>query len=655
MKKICVSLIAILICYSLRANVKMPKIFGDNMVLQRNKPIPVWGWADANEKISVQFNHQTKTIKADKSGKWMIKLDNENVGGPYQLIIKGKNTVTFNNVLVGEVWICSGQSNMEMPIEGWGKINNYEQEIVEANYPMIRHFKVPNTISATPKEDIAGGEWKICSPANAGDFTAAGYFFARELYNKLKVPVGLLNTSWGGTHVETWTSHQAFENSDEFKSMIVGMPSLNLDSLSTVKSEATRKKIEALQGSLNAANTDDWKDVNIADSNWPQMPLPNLWEGQQLGNLDGIVWFRKMVNISSEDAGKAATLELAMIDDNDVTYINGVKAGNTTGYNAKRKYTVPAGILREGKNVIAVRVEDTGGGGGINGDSSDIKLTVGNSMIPLTGNWHFKVEKITGGSASVGPNNYPTLLFNAMVNPLIPFAIEGVIWYQGESNAGRAYQYRKAFPLMISDWRKRWNEGDFPFYFVQLASFNSANGNSKNGSTWAELREAQAKTLSLPTTGMAVTTDIGNPADIHPKNKQDVGKRLAAIALHNVYGENNVYSGPSYQSIKTVGNKVILNFTNVGGGLIGKDKYGYIKGFEVAGADKQFHYAKASINGNTVVLYNDSLSSPVAVRYGWADDAGDDNLFNKEGFPAAPFRTDDWKGITEEVKYQIGQ
>lgn len=655
MKKICLLLISILTCYSLYANVKMPKIFGDNMVLQRNKPIPVWGWADANERISVQFNHQTKTIKADKSGKWMIKLDNENAGGPHQLTVKGKNTVTFNNVLVGEVWICSGQSNMEMPIEGWGKINNYEQEIAEANYPMIRHFKVPNTISATPKEDITGGEWKICNPATAGDFTAAGYFFARELYNKLKVPVGLLNTSWGGTHVETWTSRQAFENSDEFKSMISGMSSLNLDSLSKVKSEATRKKIEALQGALNAANADDWKDVNIADSNWPQMHLPDLWEGQQLGDLDGIVWFRKMVNISSEDAGKAATLELAMIDDNDVTYINGVKTGSTNGYNAKRKYAVAAGVLKEGKNVIAVRVEDTGGGGGINGDSSDLKLTVGNHVIPLAGNWHFKVEKITGGSASVGPNSYPTLLFNAMVNPLIPFAIKGVIWYQGESNAGRAYQYRKAFPLMISDWRKRWNEGDFPFYFVQLASFNAANGNSKNGSTWAELREAQTKTLSLPNTGMAVTTDIGNPADIHPKNKQDVGKRLAAIALHNVYGESNVYSGPLYQSMKKEGNKVILSFANVGGGLIVKDKYGYLKGFEVAGADKQFHYAKASINGNTVIVYNDSVSSPVAVRYGWADDAGDDNLFNKESFPAASFRTDDWKGITEEVKYEIGQ
>lgn len=659
MKKITLSLIAIFTCYSLYANVKLPKIFGDNMVLQRNKPIPVWGWADANEKVTVQFNHQTKTTKADKSGKWMIKLDNETAGGPYQLSIKGKSTVILNDVLVGEVWICSGQSNMEMPVEGWGKINNYEQEIAAANYPMIRHFKVPNTISATPKEDVTGGEWKICNPETAGDFTAAGYFFARELFNKLKVPIGLLNTSWGGTHAETWTSRQAFENSNEFKSMIAGMPSLNLDSyldsLSKVKTEATWKKIEALQGSLNAANAEDWKNVNIADTNWPQMQLPDLWESQQLGELDGIVWFRKTVDISAADAGKAATLELAMIDDNDVTYVNGVKTGSTNGYNAKRKYTVPAGVLKEGKNVVAVRVEDTGGGGGINGDSADLKLIMGNHVIPLAGNWHFKVEKITGGAASPGPNSYPTLLFNAMVNPLIPFAMEGVIWYQGESNAARAFQYRKAFPLMINDWRKRWNEGNFPFYFVQLASFNAANGNSKNGSTWAELREAQTKTLSLPNTGMAVTTDIGNPTNIHPKNKQDVGKRLAAIALHNVYGENNVYSGPIYQSMKTEGNKAVIGFTNVGSGLMVKDKYGYLKGFEIAGADKQFHYAKAYADGNSVVVYNDSVPNPAAVRYGWTDNAEDDNLFNKEGLPAAPFRTDDWKGITEEVKYEIGK
>ena len=655
MRKILLLLTLISTCYSLLADVSLPNFFGDNMVLQRDKPIPIWGWASPKEKITVQFDHQTKTTKADKSGKWMIKLDNENAGGPYLLTIKGKNTVTFNNVMVGEVWICSGQSNMEMPIEGWGKINNYEKEIAAANYPLIRHIKVPNTISSTPQDNIPKADWKVCSPETAGDFTAAGYFFARELYNKLKIPVGLINTSWGGTMVETWTSRQAFENSDEFKEMIATMPQLNLDSMAKIKKEESLKRIEALQGSMDNIDATNWNEPTTNDNAWPQMHLPNFWETQQLGDMDGIVWFRKTINLSAEDAGKAATLELAMIDDNDVTYVNGTKVGSTAAYNAKRNYPVEPGILKEGKNVIAVRVDDTGGYGGIYGDSADMKLTIGNHAIPLYGAWHFKVEKITGGSASIGPNSYPTLLFNAMLNPLIPYAFRGVIWYQGETNAGRAYQYRKAFPLMITDWRKRWNDGDFPFYFVQLASFNADNGNSNNGSTWAELREAQAKTLSLPNTGMAVITDIGDSSNIHPKDKQDVGKRLAAIALHNVYGEDIVYNGPVYTSMKTEGNKVIISFTDIGSGLIAHDRYGYIKGFEVADADKKFHYAKAYISGNTVVVYNDSVNAPVAVRYGWADNNLEDNLFNKEGFPAGPFRTDDWKGITEGVKYEIGK
>ncbi len=655
MRKILLLLTLLATCNLLLADVSLPNFFGDNMVLQRDKPIPVWGWASPKEKIIVQFDNQTKTTKADRSGKWMIKLDSESAGGPYVLTIKGKNTISFINVMLGEVWICSGQSNMEMPIEGWGKVNNYEKEIAAANYPMIRHIKIPNTVSSTPQDNIPKADWKICSPETAGDFTATGYFFARDLYNKLKVPIGLINSSWGGTMVETWISRQAFENSDEFKEMIAAMPLLNLDSMAKIKKEESLKRIEALQGSMDNIDVTTWNKPGTNDNAWPIMQLPNLWETQQLGDVDGVVWFRKTVNLSADDAGKAATLELAMIDDNDETWVNGTKTGSTNGYNVKRSYTVAPGVLKAGQNLIAVRVDDTGGYGGIYGDSSDMKLTIGNHAIPLYGEWHFKVEKITGGSASIGPNSYPTLLFNAMINPLIPYAFRGVIWYQGETNAGRAYQYRKAFPLMITDWRKRWNNGDFPFYFVQLASFNAANGNSNNGSTWAELREAQAKILSLPNTGMAVITDIGDSSNIHPKDKQDVGKRLAAIALHNVYAENIVYNGPVYSSMKTEGNKAIISFTDIGSGLVVHDKYGYVKGFEIAGADKKFHYAKAYISGNTVVVYNDDVYTPVSVRYGWADDNLEDNLFNVEGFPAAPFRTDDWKGITEGVKYEIGK
>jgi sialate O-acetylesterase len=651
MKKSLFSLLTLILTIQLFANITLPKIFGDNMVLQRNKSIPVWGWGSPNEKITIRFDHQTKNVTTDLNGNWKVNLDKEIAGGPYQLVIKGLNTITFKNVMVGEVWICSGQSNMEMPIEGWGKINNYQEEIAAAKYPQIRHIKIPNTVSGTPQKDIPQGEWKVCSPETAGDFTAAGYFFARELYNQLKVPVGLINTSWGGTHVETWTSREAFESSDEFKSMIAKMPVLNLDSLASLRKEAVLKNLQAIQGSLpSQSETVSWK-ADVDDNAWPQMSLPSLWEQRQLGDLDGIVWFRRTIDVSSTDAGKEATLELAMIDDNDITYINGTKVGETNSYNQHRKYTIPAGVLRAGKNVIAVRVEDTGGGGGIYGDSSAIKLTLGDNVTSLAGNWKFKVEQVSGNTSTVGPNSYPTLLFNAMVNPLIPYAFEGVIWYQGEANAGRAYQYRKAFPLMITDWRKHWNAGNFPFYFVQLASFNAGNGNSKNGSTWAELREAQTMALSLPNTGMAVTTDIGNAKDIHPKNKQDVGKRLAAIALNNVYKKNNVYSGPIYQSMKVEGSRIIISFTNVAGGLVSKG--GELKGFEIAGMGGQFYPAVATIDNNRVIVENETVRFPAAVRYGWKDDAGENNLFNKEGFPASPFRTDKWKGVTEGIKFTI--
>jgi len=657
MKKIVLLSFAIFFFYSSFANVSLPKIFGDNMVLQREMSVPVWGWADAGETITVQFDKQNKTVKADKNGKWIIRLDAMPAGGPYQLVVSGKNNTTFSNVMVGEVWICSGQSNMEMPIEGWGKINNYQQEIAAANYPQIRHFKVPNTVSAIPKDDIPGGEWKICSPETAGDFTAVGYFFARELYNKLHVPVGLINTSWGGTMVETWISRGAFEKSDEFKSMIASMPTLDLGALSKQKKQATIQKLVSLQGSFDEhPNTEDWENPDFDDSKWPHMKLPGLWEEQGLGleDLDGDVWFRKRVMIADEDAGKAATIELAKIDDSDDSYVNGTKIGSMKSkYNEYRKYAIPAGVLKPGKNIIAVRVDDTGGGGGIYGEPASLQLTVGTKVYSLAGDWLFRVEAISANTSSVGPNRYPTLLFNAMINPLIPYAFRGALWYQGEANAGRAYEYRSSFPLMITDWRQHWGEGDFPFYFVQLASFNAGNGDSEHGSTWAELREAQTRTLSLPKTGMAVTTDIGEAHDIHPKNKQDVGKRLAAIALDNVYGQTMEYSGPVYQSMKKDGNKIILSFTHVGSGLMIKDKYGYIRGFEIAGPDQHFHYAKAYLDGNRVVVYSESVSNPVELRYAWSDDAGDANLFNNEGFPAVSFRTDQWKGVTEGVKYAI--
>lgn len=628
------------------ANVQLPLLFSDGMVLQRDKPIPVWGWADANEKIEVHFNNQIVKIKADKNGKWMVRLKAEMAGGPYKMAIIGKNNIMINNVLVGEVWICSGQSNMEFTVD---RAMNAKQEINDSDFPMIRQFKVEKDLSAFPKSELKAGKWDVCNKTTVGNFTAVGYFFAKKLYAELKIPIGIINTSWGGTCVETWTSREAFENSDEFKEMIAQLPKKDIDPLSKNLIKPITERIESIQGSkINTMNEASFKETTFNDEKWPEMYAPKLWEKQQLTDLDGVVWMRKSFVVSAEDVKKRALLELAKVDDEDITYVNGIEVGRNTAWDLKRIYKIPAGILKEGNNVIAVRVTDKTGGGGIYGDSSDLKLALENTIIPLSGQWKFKVIAI---KSSMDPNKYPSLLYNAMVNPLIPYVFQGVLWYQGEANVGRANQYKKAFPLMINDWRKKWKQGDFPFYFVQLSSFNEFNGNSSTGSKWAELREAQTQTLQIPNTGMCITTDIGNPKNIHPTNKQEVGKRLAAIALHNVYNKNVVFSGPTFKSLEIKENQITITFDNIGSGLLTNDKYGYIKGFEIAGADKVFHYAKAYISENKVIVYNENVSNPVAIHYGWADDAGDCNLYNKEEFPASPFRTDDWETLTKDAKY----
>lgn len=632
------------------ANIRLPKLFADDMILQRNQPIQIWGWADADEKIEIRFIKQLKSIKADKNGKWMVRLDAENAGGPYELSVKGKNQVVLKNVLVGEVWICSGQSNMEFTVS---EAMNAEKEMNEADFPFIRHFKVERDVSSLPKDDVKSGKWEVSNKSSVGNFTAVGYFFAKKLYEELKIPIGLINTSWGGTGSETWTSREAFENSDEFKEMIANMPKVNLDSISQIFVKSETKRIEILQGSkINSDNAAQFKEFEFKDTSWPEINQPELWETQELGEFDGVAWLRKTIILSADEAGKAGMLELSKIDDEDITYINGIEVGRNNIWDAKRKYPIPAGILKEGENMIAIRVVDGGGGGGIYGDPSDLKLTIGNTAIPLSGKWKYQVESV---KSDISPNSYPSLLFNAMVNPLIPFAIQGVLWYQGETNAWRAQQYKKAFPLLINDWRNKWHQGDFPFYFVQLSSFNETNGDSNNGSMWAELREAQTETLQLPNTGMCVTTDIGDPNDIHPKNKQDVGKRLTPIALNKTYKKNIVSSGPTFKSMEIQGNKIIASFENIGSGLATPDKYGYVRGFEIAGEDQIFYYAKAKIVDDKVVIYNENVKNPVAIHFGWADDASDNNLYNKEGFPAVPFRTDNWKNVTATIKYKIVQ
>jgi sialate O-acetylesterase len=654
MKKIAFGITVLLLTGTANAQLRLPKIFGDSMVLQRNAPLRIWGWAAPAESITVQFHNQNKTVRTDAGGSWEAVLAPETAGGPYQLQVTGKTTITLKGILMGDIWVCSGQSNMEMPLNGWGQVYNYEQEIASANYPAIRLFTVEKDVQGQPVQDIKGGSWQTCTPQHIPPFSAVGYFFGRTLHQQLKVPIGLINSSWGGTNIESWISHTGFKTEPHFAELMKVAPEKSTAELSAGKEKVVRDYLRSVNlDKIDTTGLSQWPVVEYDDTKWNTMPVPALWEEQQPAiKIDGILWLRKEIMIDEADAGKPAVLKLGMIDDNDITYVNGIKVGGVNGYNMARVYNIKAGVLKKGKNIIAVRVEDTGGGGGIYGEAADCSLAIEGKTATLAGTWKYNVEKIIL-NAGVGPNDYPSVLYNGMIHPIEKLAIKGAIWYQGENNAGRAVEYRKAMPLLINDWRERFQIPAMPFYFVQLASFNSANGNSNKGSAWAELREAQSMAASLPNAGMAVTIDIGDAADIHPRNKQDVGKRLAALALQKTYGINKTASGPVYKTMQVQGNKAVIQFTGIGQGLMAKQaSANTLSGFEVAGADQHFYPAKATITGATVVVSADEVAKPVAVRYAWADDAGNANLFNKEGFPAAPFRTDHWKEKTEGVTYR---
>ncbi|MBN2423538.1 MAG: hypothetical protein JXR46_07565 [Calditrichaceae bacterium] len=633
------------------------KLFSDHMVLQQDMPIPVWGTADPNGIVTVIFMDQKAETISDKKGKWMVKLKPVKAGGPFQMNIIGKDTLLIDDILVGEVWLGSGQSNMEMPLAGWGRVLNFEQEIQNADYPQIRLFQVQRSIAVQPVTDIPAEGWQVCSPQTIAEFSATAYFFGRELHKQLNIPIGLIHSSWGGTIIEAWMSEESLQGYPEFSKTIQKLR--QIDSLLRVNKQNEepanyeeimavwqKEIIEKDRGLKNGKA--QWASPELQDGDWPEMELPTTWENAGLPGLDGIVWFRKEINIPSSWAGKELTLCLSAVDDIDSTYFNGEVIGGTFDWDDPREYKVPASLVQSGRNVIAVRVQDNQGGGGIWGKADLLKIKLAaKEPISLVGKWKYNVGLDWNELEylPVNPNNpnLPTLLSNGMLDPLIPYAIRGAIWYQGESNDGRAYQYRSLFKDMIRDWRKRWEQGDFPFMFVQLANYMQTSKEPAEH-TWAELREAQLMALTEPNTGMAVTIDIGDALDIHPKNKQEVGRRLALNALHSVYGLDLVPCGPIYKSMKINGDKIYLNFDYIAEGLLAKDKNKLV-GFAIAGENRQFLWAQAEIKDNQVVVWNNTIKNPVAVRYGW-DANPVCNLYNSAGLPASPFRTDDWPGIT---------
>lgn len=658
-KKLAVCTMALLLTMAgiASADIRLPAIIGDNMVLQQGKEVAIWGWADPGEQVRLRLSwHDTeRRTDADGNGRWSFTIEAPPAGGPYEITLSGKNTVRLRNVASGEVWVCSGQSNMEWPLHSAA---NGPQEVASADYPNIRLFTVQKRIADTPQEDCTG-QWSPCSPETVPGFSAVGYFFGRHLHRELNVPIGLVNTSWGGTVAEAWTSAGALETMPEFKAQMEQIARAKADPDSSMKKY--RDELAQWQKKIESAGAEGAGCIEpgFDDSTWQQMELPVLWEQAGLANFDGLVWFRKTVTIPDSWAGRELTLDLGPIDDMDTTWFNGVKVGghNESGqWQVARRYKVPADLVKAGRNTIVVQVLDTGGGGGIYGQAEQMNLrrTDGSDAVSLAGTWRYKVGYDLASMplqpqppAWVNNPNAPTALYNGMIAPLIPLGIRGAIWYQGESNAGRAYQYRELFPTMISNWREDWGQGPFPFLFVQLANF-MATQPEPGDCAWAELREAQTMTLSLENTGMAVIIDIGQADDIHPRNKQDVGKRLALWALARIHGKAIAWSGPIYRSMKVDGDRIVLHFDHVNGGLMVEGGEP-VKGFAIAGADRKFVWADATIDGSTVVVRSDKVARPVAVRYAWADNPVC-NLYNGAGLPASPFRTDDWPGITAGKK-----
>jgi sialate O-acetylesterase len=635
-----------------QSKILLPSVFSDNMVLQQKTNAAIWGKATAGKavKITVSWNKINYGAIADASGNWKIKVATLGYGGPFSITISDGELLVLNNVLIGDVWICSGQSNMEMPLAGWGKILNSEKEIAEAKFPNIRLLQAEHVTSSFPLNDakVTNGGWQECSPKYVAEFSSTAYFFAREVYEKTKIPIGLIHTSWGGTIAEAWTSAESLKKNNDFSAAVDKIQKLAKNPSTVSYEEKLQNWVKMTTEKDSGYQAGETKWALAETTNWKSMTLPTLWEDAALKNFDGIVWFTKKINIPENWKANDAKLNLGTIDDNDITFVNGVKVGETVGYNVGRTYAIPANLLKIGENTITVRVFDSGGGGGIYGEAKDLSLTNNTAeKISLAGDWKYKVgvdfKNIEAKPYEENGPNRPTVLYNAMIHPYLQFSIKGAIWYQGESNADRAYQYRELFPTMIKDWRQKWGQGDFPFYFVQLANFMQIDP-APIESAWAELREAQQKTLALPNTGMATIIDIGDTKDIHPKNKQEVGRRLALIALAKTYGQKINYSGPVYQSNKVEGKQIRLTFSNTENGLKAADGAA-LTGFAIAGADKKFYWAKASIQGNQIIVSSDQVANPVAVRYAWGNNPVC-NLVGNDGLPASPFRTDTWQGLT---------
>ncbi|WP_242696499.1 sialate O-acetylesterase [Longitalea luteola] len=617
------------------------------MVLQREMEIPVWGKAAPGSRITGELGTVHTSATAGKDGKWTLRFPKFTAGGPYTLRIeeagKPNTAIELKGILIGDVWLASGQSNMEWQVQQAG---DARREIENANFPQIRFLVVKQDKKLSPQSDIRAGKWKICDTATVKEFSAVAYYFARKLHSDHHIPVGIIQSTWGGTPVEAWTSRDMLLRSSITRVRTLSNDTLGFGQEALVADSLNWVRIWNIV--YNPQNNADkiFPAQGYNDAGWTNIEMPNVLRDFGIGHYEGMVWLRKKLSLPESFAGKVLTLNLGHPEMNYSLYFNGQEiCKNIWSASPTHVYTIPAYLVQRGENTIAVRVAMLWGGGGLNPPADDLYITDGASTISLAGNWLYKKDLETSFPKIRNYQHYPSVLFNAMINPLIPYCIKGFIWYQGEANAAAAYNYRTLFPMLIKDWRQRWQQGNIPFLFVQLANYMKTKPLPAE-SEWAELREAQTLTLSQASTGMACTIDIGDANDIHPKNKQEVGRRLALIANRMVYKQAVIASGPAYAGYRKEGDRVRIHFTNAGSGLSTKDGK-EVTGFAIAGKDKRFYWAKAIIEGNHVIVFSNEVTEPVAVRYAWADNP-ECNLVNSEGLPAIPFRTDTWKGITQK-------
>lgn len=653
-KKILSLLVAMSFSSLASAKVELASLFTNNMVLQQQTEAPIWGKATPNKEITIASSWDNKTykVKADATGRWKTKLITPKAGGPYTIKVSDGIPIILDNVLIGEVWVCGGQSNMEMTMGGGRKVANYEEEIKATDYPQIRLFHVERAMSTEPQEDFGKTRagWKVCSPGTVRQFSAVAYFFARNLYQTLNIPIGLISSSVGGTPAEAWTSRNSLKQMSDFGEELEHLSSLD------EKAEQANfdKELQEWENTISKADKGFnekipiWADLNAIDGNWGDLIFPGEWDSQGLADLNGVVWLRKTIEIPQQWQGKELLLDLGKIDDEDITYFNGVQVGKTNNVYASRSYKIPAQSVKAGKAMITIRVTDNAGRGGLLGGLNGLTLKMPNKLdfdpISLDGNWKYKIavdfkDYAKKPKSKLDNPNRSTVLYNAMINPMINYAVKGIIWYQGEANCMKSEQYKRLFPLLIQDWRKQWGK-DLPFHFVQLANFGDRK-NEPEDAPWAQLREAQLETLAVDNTTMSVTIDVGEGNDVHPINKQDVGFRLALAARAKTYNENLSYSGPIYKSYRIEGNKICISFEHTDNGLVAKGD-SQIRGFAIAGADQKFYWAEAVIVGNEVVVSSPKVEMPLAVRYAWAANP-ECNLYNGVNLPASPFRTDRWK------------